>query len=143
MYKGHKYLSIFSPEERQGIASKFGENPDLSKEEIIVQRFWNTRFKFEVYTNSTNKATYSTSNSAWLKIKQILSEHKPGRTSTRRSQTYLPLNLIAIYHRLKITHTRYFVYYCLHYFKGRLSEHNIILRNPLIDYEMCVISRRQ
>ena len=65
-YKGHKYLAIFDPKERQGIASKFGENPtiaQLSKEELIVQKFRNTRFNFEIYTNSTNRATY-------LKIRQ-------------------------------------------------------------------------
>ncbi|RIB27291.1 hypothetical protein C2G38_2160878 [Gigaspora rosea] len=61
LYKGYKYLSIFEKSERRTIARKFSEDPtiaDLSKENTILTKFWNTRFKFELFKNSTNKLAY-------------------------------------------------------------------------------------
>ncbi|RIB21057.1 hypothetical protein C2G38_2177672 [Gigaspora rosea] len=60
-YKGFRYLSIFDKIERKIIAQKFGENPaiaELSKDNIILHKFWNTIFEFEIHKSSTNKLMY-------------------------------------------------------------------------------------
>ena len=91
-YKGFKYLSIFEKSERKTIAQKFGENPtiaDLSEENTILLKFWNTRFEFEILKNSTNKLTY---------LKLCLSKNQTQITSTQTweffQKNYSKLSLI-------------------------------------------------